>query len=804
MTTALAGLRVLDLTVGPAGGVATMVLADFGAEVLHIERPSGDPFAAMAAAAVWGRGKHRETLDLKSSAGRSRLHTLAGQADVVVASFRPGAAERLGADYATLSAINPALVYCAITGWGPRGPYAGYKGYEALVAAKSGRMMTFAGQTPRPGPAYAAVQVGTHVVAQTVVQGVIAALLARRTTGRGQLVETSLLQGMLPFDLAGLPSQHVLRKFPAVFPSDPFAGRYDQPTLQYQPVLTKDVRWMQMGNLVEHLFHSFIAAAGLSDIYADERFTTAPALTEENREALRAIILERMREKTYDEWMEIFVADGNVAAEAFATTQAGMSHPQMLHNGHVVETTHPELGPLRQIGVIADFAATPGNPTRNASAWPPSPANGTHQSHTTPTEKPISSAFRYPRYPLDGVTVVEFAAIIAVPYACSILADLGARVIKVEPLEGDGLRNLGNGVSASKTTAGKESICLNLKSEDGLAIAHQLISRADILVHNYRPGVPERLGIGYADAARLNPDIVYVAGTGYGPSGPNSHRPSAHPVPGAAVGGVLWQMGAPPATDVTATTDIKEIARRLMRANELNPDPNTSMIVASAAMLGLYVQRTQGKGQRIETNMLIANAYANFDDFVDYAGKPSRPAVDEGLYGLGALYRLYPCREGWVFLACPFEQEWQALRRALADARLDDPRFATTSLRREHDAELAVVLSDLFGQRTADQWEHQLSAHDIGCVRADEKPAGVFWDTDRHAAINGFVRTADHARWGAYTRHGPLAEFGDTPARSGPGCLAGQHTNQILRELGYPEEQVHDLHRRGVVRTEML
>jgi crotonobetainyl-CoA:carnitine CoA-transferase CaiB-like acyl-CoA transferase len=402
------------------------------------------------------------------------------------------------------------------------------------------------------------------------------------------------------------------------------------------------------------------------------------------------------------------------------------------------------------------------------------------------------------------VTVLEFATIIATPYACSLLADLGARVIKVEAPEGDGLRNLGGGVSAAKTTAGKESICIDLKLEEGRTIARQLIERADVLVHNYRPGVPERLGIGYEQVAAYNPGIVYVSATGYGSDGPDAHRPSAHPIAGASMGGALWQAGAampPPDTDDLEA--IRETARRFMRANELNPDPNTSMVIATAALLGLYARRGHGTGQHIQTNMMVGNAYANFDDFLSYEGKPDRPLVDADLHGLNALYRLYPTAEGWVFLACPREEEWRALCRALDRSDLlDDPRFATGSARCANDAELAALLGAVLCTRPADAWEDLLTRHDVGCVRADRQPAGEFWECDEHVYRNGFVREAEHPRLGTYWRHGPLVTFSDTPERCGAGVLAGQHTNQLLRELGYSADQIAALRASRVIGSE--
>jgi crotonobetainyl-CoA:carnitine CoA-transferase CaiB-like acyl-CoA transferase len=791
------GLRVLDLSRGPVGGVATMVLADYGAEVIKIEPPEGDHLAGLAAAPVWLRGKQRLVVDLKTAAGVETLRILVPAADVLVESYRPGVAERLGADYATLAALNPRLVYCAITGWGPRGPYRDYKGYEGLVAAKSGRMLAFAGQGTRQGPVYAAVQVATHAAAQAAVQGILAALLVRDQLGRGQLVETSLLQGMLPYDLSGLFLRQLSRRLPAQYPETPL-GADRQPSLQYQPVLTSDGRWLQLGNLIEHLFHAFIGAAELTEIYGEPEFENAPYLGEQAREALRLRILARMRERTLDDWMERFIANGNVAAEPIVTTQAALDHPQAILGGHVVAVEHPRVGPMRQIGLIAALSETPGEvaaPDRELLAPPTlSPAE-------PPAARAGVSAPR-PRHPLEGLTVVEFASIIATPLACSYLADLGARVIKVEPLEGDGYRRLG--VGAAKTTAGKESICLDLKTADGRRIARQFVERADLLVHNYRPGVPERLGIGYEQVRAFNPRIVYVSATGYGEQGPYAHRPSAHPIAGALAGGVLWQAGAGmPPDQVGDLDEVRECARRLSRANEVNPDPNTSMLIVTAALLGIYARGRWGMGQYVQTNMLIANAYANLDDFVSYADKPERPPVDADGYGLHALYRLYPAAEGWVFLACPFEEEWRRLCRILGRPELpNDPRFNSPSMRRKHDAVLASLLSEAFQMRHADAWEELLTANDLGCVRADaDTPAG-FWDADDHALCNGFVREAEHLRWGAYWRHGPLVALRATPGRYGAGVVAGQHTRQLLRELGYGAEAISALYASRVVASE--
>ena len=805
-------LRVIDLSSGPVGGVATMVLADFGADVVKVERPGGDPWRRLANAPVWLRGKRSVELDLANDEGRSALTRLAGGADVVVASFRPGSAERLGAGYETLAASNPGLVYCSITAWGPRGPYARYPGYEGLVAAKSGRMQHFAGTPAREGPAYSAVQVGAHGASQSAVTGVLAALLARERLGRGQLVETSLLQGLFPYDMRGLVWRQLEERYPERMAGNPFGAPAPAPTLQYQPVRCADGRWIQLANLLEHHFHEYIAAVGLSGVFADERFLGMPRQLEPDaREELRELMLARMQERTCEEWMALFLENGNIAAEPFDDAASALEHPDMVANGDVVTIEDPRLGPVRQPGALARLSETP------AQLGAPAPAVGEHSQELLAerpraTWRPPASAER-PRHPLEGVTVLEFATIIAGPLGCALLADLGARVIKVEQPGGDPFRGMGVGFGAyvptAKTNAGKESICLDLKTAEGRELAQRLAAQADVIVQNWRIGVAERLGLGYEELRERNPGLVYVHALGYGPDGPSAARPSAHPIPGAVIGGALRQAGAamPPA-EPGSVEELKEAARWLFRSNEANPDPNTSLLIASAALLGLYARARTGEGQLVELSMLGASAYAGLDDFVGYEGRPPQRAVDAGLHGPSALYRLYRARSGWVFLAAVTEAEWSRLARALdeglGEGLGEDVRFADAVARERHEEALAERLSAIFARRDAAEWERELIAAVVGCVQADGYDPGGFYRDDEQMRANGWTPTATHRIWGEYQRWGPTVTFAETEGRYGPGVLAGEHADALLAELGCDEAEIARLREAGVVSSEPL
>ena len=376
------------------------------------------------------------------------------------------------------------------------------------------------------------------------------------------------------------------------------------------------------------------------------------------------------------------------------------------------------------------------------------------------------------------------------PLATSMLADLGARVIKVEPPGGDPSRVIiAGGALATRMNGGKESLAIDLKAPAGRALVREWVAKADVVVHNFRPGVAERLGIGFEECRALNPRIVWAAVSGYGRNGDDAMRPATHPVIGAAMSGATLQAGPALALRCDSLAELREASRQLMRANEANPDPNTSSVFAAAILLALLArERGLCAGQRVDVSMLVANAWANADDFLAYSGKPLRPAVDAALRGFAPGYRLYETREGWVMLAVTREAEWQRLASVLGDPALASPATRSESALEAH-----------FLTRTAAEWEAALLAQQVGCVRADGPAPGRFWANDSHVRENGFVAPSHHTDHGDVLRWGALVHVNGFPAERIAAPLRGEHTRALLTELGHSEAELAGLYAKGVV-----
>ena len=273
------GLTVLDFSLGMPGALCTLVMADYGAEVIKVEPPGGDPFRFQPAWISWNRGKKGIVLDLNTAEGREQAVRLIAEADVLVESFRPGDMAEWGLGYEALSEIYPRLVYCSITGFGQQGPLRRVKGYEGVVAAKAGRMLNLRGQPNRDGPVYSAVPTGSWHASQAAVRGIIAALRVRDQCGRGQWVQTSIVQALAsPHDnnagAGGLVNLQLARKDPERYPVRPPSTGLS--TIGYIPVRTGDGAWLQHANQRVPHIQGHLRAIGLGHLAGGRAVRQSP------------------------------------------------------------------------------------------------------------------------------------------------------------------------------------------------------------------------------------------------------------------------------------------------------------------------------------------------------------------------------------------------------------------------------------------------------------------------------------------------------------------------------------------------
>jgi crotonobetainyl-CoA:carnitine CoA-transferase CaiB-like acyl-CoA transferase len=391
--------------------------------------------------------------------------------------------------------------------------------------------------------------------------------------------------------------------------------------------------------------------------------------------------------------------------------------------------------------------------------------------------------------PLDDVTVVDLSRALAGPYCTMMLADMGARVIKVEtPEGGDDTRGWGppfvGGESAYflSINRNKESLTLNLKAPRGLDLLWRLLERADVLVENFRPGTMERLGVSYATVHEKAPGLVYCSISGFGQTGPYRERP-AYDLIVQGMGGLMGITGEPEGPPVRVGVAVADIC--------------AGMFAAFGILAALRVRERTGRGQWVDTALLDGQvAWMTYMAANYFATGEDPPRFGSAHLNL-VPYQPFPTRDGFVNVAVGSEGLWQKFCQALEIPLAHDPRFATNAGRVAHRRELLDVLIPAFARRTTSEWVSRLLAAGVPAGPISQVSEVMNDPQVRHREM---VVDLEHPRAGRIRVNGVPVKLSDTPGgvRTPPPVL-GEHSERILRWLGIREEEIASLKNDGVI-----
>ncbi len=383
--------------------------------------------------------------------------------------------------------------------------------------------------------------------------------------------------------------------------------------------------------------------------------------------------------------------------------------------------------------------------------------------------------------PLQGMNVVDLTHVWSGPYCAMMLGELGAEVIKIEPFSGDQFRPTLDGCIFPNLNKNKRGIALNLKMGEGKEIALKLAGKADVLVENSIPGAMDRLGLGYEAIQKLNPRIVYCSISGFGQEGPFRERPAYDPVL-QAMSGVMIVTG--------------EADRPPVRILPGFIDHSTGVFAAFGILAALMEREKTGQGQRLDIALLdvALTAMSHFITRFKKTGKlPQR-------YGsatiLGAPIQIFDTRDGFIFITANTDLMWKNLCKTLeAEELAKDPCYATVQSRTENRGKLAQDLNQFTKKYTRRALEEKLLAAGVPCSQVNNIGEII---EEPHVQSRQILEEMDFPSMGRITTlKTPIFYSGKNPSTKSRAPLLGEHTHEVLKELGYSDREIQDFIKKG-------
>jgi crotonobetainyl-CoA:carnitine CoA-transferase CaiB-like acyl-CoA transferase len=760
----LDGIRVIDCSETMAGAVASLLLAEAGADVIKVERPGGDPTRGSLGFLTWNRSKRSIVLDLDTESGRSDVHRLLGSADVLIHTFGPATAARKGLDDQELRARHPRLITSAVRAWPAGHPSAEGPSDDLLVSARLG--LCDEQQGHRDGPVFLRFPFGSWCAVYLCAIGVLARLIQRERGGaEGGLAHTSVAQGALvPTMMHWARAQDPGPGFAFGLPKDMVPSMFE----------CGDGVWihlMRCADADSPLMVEELEALGDEGVArANAAFTGLSTPGYPNHGANRVAF----RTRPSAEWLEDFWTH-DIPAQPAAQYGAILGDEQAKVNGYVTEVVDAEHGRMIQAGT--PFSTIP--PSR--VSWP-APPLGAHADEVlaglapvsgpgTPTGEAGSESDRegvnwtHPdrdagrgervRAPLEGLHVLDLGNFLAGPLGPMLMADLGADVIKVEAVTGDKMRHVERVFASCQR--GKRGVALDLKSPAARPALEALVGWADVVHHNLRMPAARKLGLDYDALRAINPNHIYCHTSSYGPKGERADWPGYDQLFQALAG---WEvLGGGEGNDPM-----------WFRFGFM--DHLCAMGSVVATLLAVYHRDRTGHSQQVTGSLLGGGVLTNSETYLTEDGlAASVEPLDREQMGLSPGYRLYSLEDGWIALCAPNDD---ALDRACAVIGVRDP------------LDLAAALSDASVGATL----AALREAGVPCEPVNLDQGETFLDDPLNRTL-GLVTSYPHAEWGMLEQVGALWSLGDLELRlDRPPPALGEHTVEVLRDLALDESLI--------------
>jgi len=789
----LKGYRALDLT-GLSGQLCGRILADLGMEVVKIEPPGGDPARCLppfiqsadgkrlsTVFAHLNAGKASKVLDLEKPSDRGDFLKWVGTADVVLESCQPGELEAKGLAYKDLARVNPGIVMGSISAFGQSGPKKNLVCNDLVALAQSG-FLYIAGDPSMP-PVRPPETQAYYFASLFAAAGVLAALYRRERTGRGDHVDASMQETLAT-------QEHIIRLWAnekqiarragsqhgSVAPAKIFRCRdgfvYLYVTRQH---------WKLFLTVWKDHPAVFDAPEWLNNVYRRA-----------HADKLNPAVEAFLGKFTMAEITELLQAQGIPCVPV--NTPMGFANDEHVQGrGFMAPVEHADFGPASQPAVpfMIDGARVPVGSVPLLDSWQPSSTPLEKRQRAAESDFARSSG----NGPLDGMRIVSFDHVLAGPYGTTILAELGADVIKVESSKGgmDPFRFFGTGEDPNVSprflefNRNKRSFTVNLKHPKGQTVLHDLVAKADAVLDNYSVDVVGRIGLAYDQLRAVKPDIVNLRMPGLGTTGPKRHF-STVGVNITAFTGLTYLWNHPGVTNPP------------VGAQTVFPDYVSGVLCAIIIISGVLHRDRQKKGAFIDLAQAEATAFMIGASLMEAAASGKDPQPIGNASATAAPHDCYPCKgeDRWCVIAAENETQWGALANILGSEVENDGRFKTMEDRLRHRDALNGVIS---------RWTEGQDAFAVmDRLQRAGVPSGVVQTgedlvEDPHLRERGFIVAVDNPRLGRVVLPNFPLQFAVAKlTRRWEFPVLGRDTEAVLRGVvGYGEETIAAHKRDGVL-----